>query len=203
MNRNQDSGFRTQGTGAAKRIPLRARSRRRAVRVASCPESRIPNPESGFAFITAIFLLVVMAAFAGFAVSFTAGAQATTAVAVQGVRAHAAAQAGVQWAAFTLRDPLNSAASSTPGDCFAGPVTLNLPAEFAGFAVSVGCTRFPAIGASPNYHEEGVQRVAQYFVTATASSGTPGSIDYVERQLQARIEVCKDPSAAGPGYACR
>ncbi len=159
--------------------------------------------DSGFAFITAIFLLVVMAAFAGFAVSVTAGAQATTAVAVQGVRAQAAAQAGVQWAAFTLRDPLNSAASSTPGDCFAGPVTLNLPAEFDGFGVSVTCARFPAIGASPNYHEEGVQRMAQFLVTSTARSGTPGTIDYVERQLEARIEICKDPSAAAPTYACR
>jgi hypothetical protein len=81
-------------------------------------------------------------------------------------------------------------------------VTLNLPAEFAGFGVTVTCTRFPAFGASPNYHEEGVQRVAQYFVTATARNGTPGALDYVERQLEARIEVCKDPSAAGPAYAC-
>jgi MSHA biogenesis protein MshP len=148
-------------------------------------------------------VLVIMATFAAYVVTFTTSAQATTAVAVQGVRAHAAARAGLQWAAYTLRDPQFTAAPGhTPRDCFASPTTLALPAEFAGFAVQVSCTRFPALGATPNFNEEGTQRLAQYLVTATASSGTPGSLDYVERQLEARIEVCKDPSSAGPGYIC-
>lgn len=208
MRRIQDSGFRIRRPRAASRsLRLRISNHRgRSPLLSSFPESRIRNPESverGFAFITAIFLLVVMAAFAGFAVNFTMGAQATTAVAVQGVRAHAAAQAGVQWATFTLLDPQNTAVAATPRDCFAGPVTLNLPSEFTGFAVQVDCARFPAFGASPSYHEEGVQRVAQYIVTATATNGTPGSLDYVERRLEARLEVCKDPSATAPAYACR
>jgi MSHA biogenesis protein MshP len=192
MRRILDSGFVIQRRRACVRSLRSATSGRHDLSylASSFPESRIRNPESGqtgFAFITAIFLLVVMAAFAGFAVNFTMGAQATTAVAVQGVRAHATAQAGVQWATFTLLDPQN---------------TLG-PADSAAFTVRVDCSRFPAWSAVPNYHEEGVQRVAQYVVTVTASSGSPGGIDYVERQIEGRIEVCKDPSAPAPSYACR
>lgn len=163
-----------------------------------------PGSQHGFAFITAIFVLVIMATFAAYAVTLSTSAQATTAVAVQGVRAHAAARAGLQWAAYTLRDPQFTAVpGNTPRDCFASPAALALPAEFAGFTVQVSCTRYPDFGATPNFSEEGTQRLAQYLVTATASSGTPGSLDYVERQLEARIEVCKDPSASSPAFACR
>jgi MSHA biogenesis protein MshP len=209
MRRILDSGFVIQRRRACVRSLGSATSGRHDLSylASSFPESRIRNPESGqtgFAFITAIFLLVVMAAFAGFAVNFTMGAQATTAVAVQGVRAHATAQAGVQWATFTLLDPQNTLGpADSPRNCFAAPTTLALPAEFAAFTVRVDCSRFPAWSAVPNYHEEGVQRVAQYVVTVTASSGSPGGIDYVERQIEGRIEVCKDPSAPAPSYACR
>jgi hypothetical protein len=71
-----------------------------------------------------------------------------------------------------------------------------------GFTVSVACTRYPAYSASPNYYEEGSQRVAIYVVTATASLGTAGTADYVERQIESRIEQCKNPYASSPAYAC-
>lgn len=160
--------------------------------------------QCGFAFITAIFVLVILATFAAFVVTFTTAAQATSAVAVQGVRAYEAARAGIQWAAFVLRDPEHTLAPGpTPRDCFATPTTLALPGNLGAFTVQVSCARFPAHEATPNYHEEGVQRLAQYVVTATASSGSPGAVDYVERQLEARIEVCRDPTAAAPGFVCR
>jgi hypothetical protein len=194
MRRILDSGFVIQRRRACVRSLRSATSGRHDLSylASSFPESRIRNPESG------------QTAFAGFAVNFTMGAQATTAVAVQGVRAHATAQAGVQWATFTLLDPQNTLGpADSPRNCFAAPTTLALPAEFAAFTVRVDCSRFPAWSAVPNYHEEGVQRVAQYVVTVTASSGSPGGIDYVERQIEGRIEVCKDPSAPAPSYACR
>lgn len=160
--------------------------------------------QRGFAFITAIFVLVILATFAAFVVTFSTSAQATSAIAVQGVRGYEAARAGIQWAAFALRDPERTLAPGpAPRDCFATPTTLALPGDLGAFAVQVTCVRFPADDASPGYHEEGVQRLAQYVVTATASSGSVGAVDYVERQIEARIEVCRDPTAAAPGYVCR
>jgi MSHA biogenesis protein MshP len=165
---------------------------------------RAPASTRGFALVAAIFLLVVIAAMGAFAVSLSANAHTTGAVAVMGARAYEAARAGVEWAAYQVRDPnstLAPGATNLPA-CFATPTTLALPAAMGSFTVQVTCTRFPAIGASPNYHEEGDKRSTYYLVTSTASAGVLGSADYVERRLEARIEKCKDPTAAGPAYAC-
>jgi MSHA biogenesis protein MshP len=159
---------------------------------------------AGFALVTAIFLLVVLAAFAAFAVTFAANAAATAALAVQGVRAYEAARAGIEWAAYQVKDPNGTLAPGPTNlpDCFASPTALALPAALGEFTVTVTCQRFPAFGAAPNYHEEGNRRSAYYVVVATASFGVPGAADYVERRLEARIEKCKDAAAAAPAYAC-
>jgi MSHA biogenesis protein MshP len=167
--------------------------------------SRASRPAAqGFALVAAIFLLVVIAALAAFAVNLSASAHATSALAVLGARAYESARAGIEWAAYNLRDPngtLAPGATNLP-DCFASPSTLALPAAMGGFTVQVSCARYPSFGASPNFHEEGARRLAVYVVTSTASFGTPGAADYVERRLEARIEKCKDPDASGPTYAC-
>jgi MSHA biogenesis protein MshP len=158
----------------------------------------------GFAFITAIFLLVVLASFAAFVVTLSANASATTALAVQGARGYEAARAGIEWAAYQMKDPNGTLApgpSNLPA-CFASPTTLALPAAMGSFSVTVTCQRFPASGSSPDFHEEGQQRSVYYVVTATAVSGVAGSADYVERKLEARIEKCKDAAGDAPSYAC-
>lgn len=159
--------------------------------------------QRGFAFATAIFVLVILAGFAAFVLQWTANAAATSAVAVQGARAYQAAQAGLQWAGNRLRDPDGTLAPGTTAltDCFASPRTLAMPAGLDGFTVTLTCTRYPA-GASPGYHVEDDRRLRRFTVTATASAGTPGAADYVERRLEAKIEHCKDPNAAGPAHAC-
>jgi MSHA biogenesis protein MshP len=154
--------------------------------------------------ITAIFLLVVLGAFAAYAVSFTANAAATASVAVHGVRAYEAARAGIEWATYQVKDPngtLAPGATNLPA-CFVSPTTLAAPASLGGFTIQVTCTRYPSISASPNYHEEGGKRSAYYEVIATAWSGTAGQADYVERRLEARIEKCKDAAGAAPTHAC-
>jgi MSHA biogenesis protein MshP len=158
----------------------------------------------GFAFITAIFLLVVLASFAAFVVSITSNAAAASAAAIQGTRAYEAARAGLEWAGHQVRDPngtLAPGATNLP-DCFPSPRTLALPGELAPFTVTLTCTRTPAIGATPSFHEEGDKRIALYVVFATASSGAAGSSEYVERRLEARFEKCKDAAAPGPTHAC-
>jgi MSHA biogenesis protein MshP len=164
---------------------------------------RRPYVERGFALIAAIFLLVIIAAMGAFAVSLSANAHATAAVAVMGARAYEAARAGVEWAAYQVRDPNNTLAPGATNlpDCFAD-TSLAMPPGLDAFTVQVNCQRFPSFGAAPNFHEEGYERMAVYVVTSTASFGTPGASDYVERRLEARIEKCKDPDAPAPAYGC-
>jgi len=161
-------------------------------------------PQRGFAYVTAIFLLVVLAGFAAVAVELSAGAATGGALAVQGARALEAARSGVEWARFQVRDPNGTLAPGPDAlpDCFASPRTLPLPAELAQFTVVLTCIRTPAFGAQPNFHEDGDRRLAVYTVSATASFGAPGSADYVERRLEARIEKCKDAAAPAPRHAC-
>ena len=70
------------------------------------------------------------------------------------------------------------------------------------FTVQVTCTRYPAFAASPNFHEEGDRRSTYFVVVSTATLGTAGSVDYVERRLESRIESCKDATGVAPTYAC-
>jgi hypothetical protein len=64
--------------------------------------------------------------------------------------------------------------------------------------VQVTCTRTPATGAI----DEGGLQLAFYQITATASAGPAGSTDRVERQMQLRIETCKNPTGVAPLYGC-
>jgi MSHA biogenesis protein MshP len=156
----------------------------------------------GFAFIAALFLLVVLGAFVAFVMSISMNAQTSGALAVQGARAYEGARAGVEWATYQVLDPRHNVVTTTPLPCFASPSKPALPGQLGQFSLTVTCTRYPAIAASPNYHEEGSLRVAVYDVTATATQGTPGAADYVERQIQVRIEQCKNPNGVAPGYSC-
>jgi MSHA biogenesis protein MshP len=158
----------------------------------------------GFAFVAALFLLVVLGAFAAFIVTIGANAQATSAVAISSVRAFEAANAGLEWAAYQELDPRQAiwGAVTTPPDCFSSPSTPALPSAFGGYALSVTCTRYPAYTASPNFYEEGSNRVAIYVFTATAILGSAGSAEYVERQVETRVEQCKNPFGTSPAYVC-
>lgn len=166
---------------------------------------RVPKHLQGFAFVTALFLLVILAAFAAFLVGIMANASATSVIAVQGVRGWEAARAGVEWASYQIkREPSGGTAGTTNlPDCFASPTALTMPAAFGDFQVSVTCERYPAIGATPNLHEDGRRHVVNFVVSATATSGVAGAADAVERKIEARIEKCKDPDASGPLYACQ
>jgi MSHA biogenesis protein MshP len=154
--------------------------------------------------MTAIFLLVILGTFAAFAVSFATNSAATHALSVQGARAYQAARTGIEWATYQVKDPngtLSPGATNLPA-CFASPTTLSIPAAMGGFTVQVTCTRYPSSSATPSYHEEGNKRSAFYVVVSTATLGTVGTVDYVERRLESRVEACKDSAGTAPTYAC-
>jgi MSHA biogenesis protein MshP len=140
----------------------------------SCPR-RAPLAESGFVLPTAIFLLVVLASLGAYMVSLSRTSQISSALDVQGARAYQAARAGIEWAAWQVVDP--QALQTTPTPCPASPSALTLDATLAGFAVSVTCAR--------SLETDGADTVAVYQLTSTATAGSVGEMDYVERRIEA------------------
>jgi len=137
---------------------------------------RAPRTESGFVLPTAIFLLVILAALGGYMVSLSRTSHISGALDIQGSRAYQAARAGIEWAAWQVIDPQTQPPTSATL-CPASPTTLTLDGTLVAFAVTVECTR--------TEETDGADTVAIYQITSTATSGLPGEVDYVERQIQA------------------
>ena len=79
-----------------------------------------------------------------------------------------------------------------------GSRTLALPAPMGDTPVQVSCTREPATGTV----DEGGLRLASYRVVAQVTSGASDSNTFVQRQVEARHTVCKNPGAQAPRFAC-
>jgi len=127
--------------------------------------------ETGFAIVTAIFLLVILGGLAAFIVSVSTAMHTSSALDVQGTRAYQAARAGIEWGAYQALAAAPSCAAST-----------NLPAlggSLAGFTTTVTCVL--------SVQAEGAATVNTYQITSTATFGAPGSVDYMDRQLQATL----------------
>lgn len=118
---------------------------------------------AGFALVPALFLVVVLGALGLVAIRVGTGQQQAVTMGLMQARALAAANAGIEWGAYTA---LN-------GGC-ASSTTLNLTeGALNGFAVVVACTPTTFTnGAATNY---------SYVLKATATSGTYGQPAYVRR----------------------
>lgn len=126
---------------------------------------RVSAFQGGFAIVSAIFLLVALAALGAFMVAFSNTQHLTSAQDVQGSRAYWAAKGGIQWAV---------------GRIVAGQSCSGTPVFGDGFVVTVSCTSYSYV--------EGTTTRTIYSVVSTASSGgAPGSLAFVERQVQAFI----------------
>jgi MSHA biogenesis protein MshP len=142
------------------------------------------SSERGFSLISAIFLLVVIAALGTFAVTLSTTQQQSSALDVQGARAYQAARAGIEWGAYqVLRNagagfelacnPAGAGGTTTQGVSLAGAATL------ANFTLTVDCTSTVATEAGAT--------VKMYYLTSTAKQGTVATSDYVERQMSVTI----------------
>lgn len=153
--------------------------------------------------VTAIFLLVILAALGAYMVTFTGLQQRTVQADVLGVRAYHAARAGLEWGLYRTLDPDNAIAPGAPPTFAACPATTTLTGlggSLAPFAVTVSCS---ATSPDPT---EGNRTIRVYQITATACNqascpGTPGT-GYVERRVTVTAARCKDPTAASPRFAC-
>lgn len=138
--------------------------------------------QSGFAAVAAIFLVVILAALGGFMLTFSNTQQLTTAQDLQGTRAFWAARAGLEWGVASVASCATFAetpetSKKTLPEATATPATFD-----GGFTVTVGCTdrEYSEGSTTPNIHI--------YTITSKASTGTVGSIGYVERSMTATVE---------------
>lgn len=137
----------------------------------------------GFALVTAIFILVVLAGLGAAMVSISTSQHTTVALDIQSTRAYQAARAGIEWGAFQALQP-----TPPPGfNCPAYPATASYTIPFtgtplAGFATTVTC--------NTTSHSEGANTVTLYMFTATATYGAVGGVDYVARQVSTRVAHC-------------
>lgn len=135
--------------------------------------------QRGFSLVSAIFLLVVIAALGTFAITLSTTQQQSAALDVLGARAYQAARAGIEWGAYQVL-PASAAAFATA--CRAGTTSqavAPLPNTLAGFSVNTAC------GATS--HVEGASTLWVYSLTSTATQGTAATPDYVERQMTVTI----------------
>lgn len=133
----------------------------------------------GFSLVSAIFLLVVIAALGTFAVTLSTAQQQSAVLDVMGARAYQAARVGIEWGAFQVL-PNSAAAFATT--CRGGATTqavAPLPNTLSGFNVSVDCTSTAT--------SEAAATVTLYQLTSTAQQGTVGTPNFVERQISVSI----------------
>ncbi len=156
---------------------------------ATCPEQR------GFSLVSAIFLLVVLAALAAALVKVSGMQHMASASDAQGARAYQAARAGAEWGLYTILDPDGSVqgVSATPPSCWSGSSTVTPAGNLSGFAVAVTCTATSTT--------ELTRTIAVYTIVSTATLGTAGQPGFISRQVQVSVSRCKDPSNA-PTFAC-
>lgn len=126
------------------------------------------NPRyRGFAIVSALFLIVALAALGAAIMHFSSIQHLTGTQDIQGSRALAAARAGTEWAAGYVMN--NNA-------CPASPASLT----FEAFNVGVTCT-------SDSFNDEGVT-LKVFSVSSTASTGgAVGGLAYVERRVEATL----------------
>ena len=138
----------------------------------------------GFTMVSALFVLVVLAALGAAMASLSVRQQLGSAAEIDAARGLHSARAGLEWAAFqVLRNPAPPAAAPA---CFAS--TSFTLAGLSPFTVTVGCARTPGSGTL----SDGASTLVFYQLLATAcnapSAGAcpaTGTLQptYVERQL--------------------
>jgi MSHA biogenesis protein MshP len=148
----------------------------------TCP--KYGRRQTGFSLVTAIFLLVILAALGAAMVRFSGAQQTTVAMDIQSARAHQAARAGIEWGAYrALKEPAFSCAGTPFSLSFSG-------ANLNGFTTEVAC--------SSTSHNEGSNTITLFEFRANTRYGTANTPDYVARELSARVARCIDPG----GVAC-
>jgi len=136
-----------------------------------CPERQ---SQRGFAIVSAIFILVVLAALGGFIATVSTTQHVGSALDVTGARAYQAARAGTEWGVAQALNASSCVASSNIG-------------TFNGVSITVLCTQVVAdeAGLGAIYS---IEAIACNSPVAGACPGAAATANYVERRLAALVE---------------
>jgi MSHA biogenesis protein MshP len=138
---------------------------------------------AGIGLVTAVFLLVVLAALGVAMVVLTTSQQVSSMLDVQGTRAYQAARAGVEWGVYKQLQQQDC--DKNPGNY---PVTFQFPANtsLSTFSVTVSCTKKQV--------SSGNSELSRYTIRAVACNKPSGSCpnasnsqDYVQRVVEVQI----------------
>ena len=142
-----------------------------------------PTNHTGFAMISAIFILVVLAALGAFGVGISNMQHMSSALDVESTRALHAARSGLDWAAYRV---------TQDGSC-AATYNNQLPANtLQDFTVTVNCQR------AGNYYRLLATACNQPSGSNCPNTSNPGNT-YVERQVEMVIICDKDQLGTCPG----
>ena len=170
----------------------------------------------GFALVSAIFILVVLAALGAFIMSISTSQQIGSALDVQGVRAYQAARAGLEWGLFQQRQTIPASCASAPTSfvpstattlssftvtvtCSAsvptcGAFVVSSGSFSAGYAYriqTVGTTDFTAIGSTNN-------SVGTAFTARGVGAGTGTAVACEPIVYSILSTACSQPNGAEP-----
>jgi MSHA biogenesis protein MshP len=126
--------------------------------------------QQGFTLIAAIFLLVAVAGLVVYMMNIRVVQQTTLVYGVQGARAMQAARSGIQWGIYKALD--TSSCPAATSFSLTGNALDN-------FNISVSCIE--------STHNEAATDIITFQLTAVATSGIFGSLDFVQRSVRATV----------------
>ncbi len=147
--------------------------------------------QRGFTIVSAIFILVVLAALGAFIAVVSTTQQIGAAMDVQGARAYQAARAGIEWGTYRIwvNNQANRYTNKNCDGTTNSPITASFipPAPtLSAFTVTVTCSVTPDAAGGPTV----------YSITAVACNqpspagscpGLVGNANYVERRMTVAI----------------
>lgn len=162
--------------------------------------SATPRRVKGFAIVSAIFILVVLAALGAFIVSISTSQQIGSALDIQGVRAYQAAKSGVEWGIYQVESapaynfsygtPAVAIGSANPNTraCPASPTSfLPAPPTLAGFTVTVTCAATVDASNGPTVFRLTSTACNQPAAGACPNAAPAAGFDYIERRIEVTL----------------
>lgn len=158
-----------------------------------------PKRMQGFAIVSAIFIIVVLAALGAFIVSVSTSQQVGAALDIQGVRAYQAAKSGVEWGIyqveatpaynFSYGTPAVAVGSANPNTraCPASPTSF-VPAAptLAAFTVTVTCVATVDANNGPTIFRL-ISTACNEPTGGACPNNAPTSPDYIERRIEVTL----------------
>lgn len=145
--------------------------------------------QTGMLLPVAVFLLVVLSAMGAYAMRMSVLTNATMSQDILMVQANQAGKAANEWVTYQVYLP-DATGAPVMQAC---PTTTSLTIN--GFNVQISCS-------VQTFEDEVNQAVRVYRVVSTATQGTYGTADYIERQATATLSRCIRTDASGVKTEC-